>query len=107
MLTRTLAIEWGPEGIRVNSIIPGAIAGTEGMARLAPTLEAESEIVDCLPLRRLGTPDDMADVLRPDSRIPRSTSRPIRPKPLIATLATIPVSSSRQHARASMHPESG
>ncbi|HXL69129.1 MAG TPA: SDR family oxidoreductase, partial [Xanthobacteraceae bacterium] len=34
MLTRVLAIEWGGDGIRVNSIIPGPIEDTEGMARL-------------------------------------------------------------------------
>jgi NAD(P)-dependent dehydrogenase (short-subunit alcohol dehydrogenase family) len=61
MLTRTLAIEWGPEGIRVNSIIPGPIAGTEGMARLAPTAQATRAVIDSVPLRRVGTPDDVAD----------------------------------------------
>lgn len=33
-LTKTLACEWGPHGIRVNGLCPGAIEGTEGFARL-------------------------------------------------------------------------
>lgn len=33
-LMRSLAVEWGPAGIRVNSIVPGPVAGTEGMERL-------------------------------------------------------------------------
>src|SRR5207302_7307635 len=33
-LTRTLAVEWGPHGIRVNGIAPGPIDGTEGVRRL-------------------------------------------------------------------------
>jgi len=61
MITRTLAIEWGREGIRVNSIIPGPIGGTEGMARLAPTPEAMQAIIDAVPMRRLGTPSDIGD----------------------------------------------
>lgn len=59
MITRTLAIEWGAQGIRVNSIVPGPIGGTEGMARLAPTPEAISKVAASVPLGRLGTPDDI------------------------------------------------
>lgn len=33
-LTKVLAVEWGPNKVRVNGIVPGAIKGTEGMARL-------------------------------------------------------------------------
>jgi NAD(P)-dependent dehydrogenase (short-subunit alcohol dehydrogenase family) len=61
MITRTLAIEWGPEGIRVNSVIPGPIDGTEGMKRLAPTPQAKAAIEYSVPLRRMGQPDDVAD----------------------------------------------
>ncbi len=62
MLTRSLAVEWGPEGIRVNAIVPGPIDGTEGMARLAPTEEIRTAWRKANPLRRLGTGRDVANV---------------------------------------------
>jgi NAD(P)-dependent dehydrogenase (short-subunit alcohol dehydrogenase family) len=60
MVTRCLAIEWAPEGLRVNGVVPGPIEGTEGMARLAPTDAARRAIAQGVPQRRLGTPDDVA-----------------------------------------------
>lgn len=60
-VTRTLAMEWGPEGVRVNSVSPGPIEGTEGMERLAPTPEAKARSARAVPLGRLGTVDDVAD----------------------------------------------
>ncbi|MEM8789946.1 MAG: SDR family oxidoreductase [Pseudomonadota bacterium] len=60
MVTRCLAIEWGPEGLRVNGVIPGPIDGTEGMARLAPTEKAREKVAKSVPLQRFGTPDDVA-----------------------------------------------
>lgn len=60
MITRSLALEWGAEGVRVNSIIPGPIAGTEGMQRLAPTAAIVRAVEKSVPLGRLGMPDDIA-----------------------------------------------
>lgn len=62
MITKTLAIEWGREGVRVNSVSPGPIEGTEGMERLAPTPEAKAKSAAAVPLGRMGTVDDVADV---------------------------------------------
>ncbi|MEO0864632.1 MAG: SDR family oxidoreductase [Pseudomonadota bacterium] len=61
MVTRTLALEWGAEGIRINSIVPGPIDGTEGMARLAPTEEIRSAVTKSVPLGRMGGVEDIAN----------------------------------------------
>ena len=61
MLTRTLAMEWGEEGVRVNSIVPGPIKDTEGMARLAPSEELISAVQQSVPLKQLGECDDIAN----------------------------------------------
>jgi NAD(P)-dependent dehydrogenase (short-subunit alcohol dehydrogenase family) len=60
-VTRVLAIEWGGDGIRVNSIAPGPIEGTEGFRRLS-TPEARQSMSKRLPLRRFGTLDDVAQL---------------------------------------------
>lgn len=61
MLTRVLALEWAKDGIRVNAIVPGAIAGTEGMARLAPDDETRGLVSRSMPLGRLGSVEDVAN----------------------------------------------
>lgn len=60
-LIRVLAMEWGPQGVRVNGISPGPIAGTEGMARLAPTEAAEKRITGRIALRRYGEIGEVAE----------------------------------------------
>jgi NAD(P)-dependent dehydrogenase (short-subunit alcohol dehydrogenase family) len=60
MITRTLAMEWGGAGVRVNSISPGPIAETEGMDRLAPDEAARAKLSSLLPLQRFGTKDEIA-----------------------------------------------
>jgi 2,4-dienoyl-CoA reductase [(3E)-enoyl-CoA-producing], peroxisomal len=60
-MTRTLAMEWGPAGIRVNAIAPGPIDDTEGVARLLPaSLRPAAE--QRIPLRRFGRISEIADV---------------------------------------------
>jgi NAD(P)-dependent dehydrogenase (short-subunit alcohol dehydrogenase family) len=61
MITRTLALEWGASGVRINSVVPGPIDGTEGMARLAPDENIRKMVARSVPLGRLGTPEDVGN----------------------------------------------
>lgn len=61
-MTRNLAVEFGKlYGIRVVGIAPGAIAGTEGMDRLSGGQEASAFTDTFIPLKRMGTPEDIAN----------------------------------------------
>lgn len=58
-LTRTIATEYGPHGVRCNGVAPGVIH-TWFVDAKAPRLYDE---IPRTPLRRLGTPDDIANVV--------------------------------------------
>lgn len=61
MVTRVGALEWGPAGVRVNSVVPGPIDETEGMTRLAPTEAAREAVTASVPLGRFGQVQEIAD----------------------------------------------
>ena len=58
-LTRTLAAEWGPHGIRVNGLAPGPVDGTEGVRRLT-TPAARAMINEQCPLGRMATIEEVS-----------------------------------------------
>jgi NAD(P)-dependent dehydrogenase (short-subunit alcohol dehydrogenase family) len=60
--TRSLAIELGPSGIRVNSVAPGVV-DTDMWAKNKSIPGVSERIESQTPLRRWGTPEDIADVI--------------------------------------------
>lgn len=61
-LTRDLALEWARSGVRVNTVAPGPIAGTEGMARLAPG-DSPEILKKRIPAGRYGEIGEIADAV--------------------------------------------
>ena len=60
-MTKTLAVAWGGDGIRVNAVAPGYVH-TQMTDRFKRNDEADRGIVARTPLGRWGLPDDMAKV---------------------------------------------
>jgi NAD(P)-dependent dehydrogenase (short-subunit alcohol dehydrogenase family) len=61
-LTRSLAVEWGNRGIRMNAIAPGPIPTEGAFSRLLPRPELEKLALDRNPLGRFGTADELANL---------------------------------------------
>lgn len=65
-LTRQLAAEYGPEGIRVNVVAPGAIwtPNHERLRAAAPDVAEFDRVLETTPpLRRVGRPEEIADAV--------------------------------------------
>jgi NAD(P)-dependent dehydrogenase (short-subunit alcohol dehydrogenase family) len=61
-LTRSLAVEWGDRGIRMNAIAPGPIPTEGAFSRLLPRPELEVEAKQRNPLGRFGTVEEFANL---------------------------------------------
>lgn len=62
-LTRTLAIEWAPDGIRVNAVVPGIVNTRMVQDNLAKGLVDRESMERAIPLRRFAEPDEVAEAV--------------------------------------------
>ena len=62
-LTHALAVEWAPDGILVNSVSPGPIAGTVGVDKLYVETGRSAEMTARVALNRFGETDDIASAV--------------------------------------------
>ena len=61
-LTRSLAVEWGNRGIRMNAIAPGPIPTQGAFSRVLPRPDLEALALDRNPLHRFGSTEELANL---------------------------------------------
>jgi NAD(P)-dependent dehydrogenase (short-subunit alcohol dehydrogenase family) len=61
-LTRSLAVEWGNRGIRMNAIAPGPIPTQGAFSRVLPLPQLEPIALDRNPMHRFGTTEELANL---------------------------------------------
>lgn len=61
-LTRSLAVEWGDRGIRMNAIAPGPIPTQGAFSRVLPRPELEALAIERHPMHRFGTVEELANL---------------------------------------------
>ncbi|HNW03089.1 MAG TPA: SDR family oxidoreductase, partial [Burkholderiaceae bacterium] len=62
-LTRVMALALADKGIRVNAVAPGTIATALAEKAVLTSDEARTKIMSRTPMRRLGLPEEIADVV--------------------------------------------
>lgn len=62
-LTRSLAVRYGPDGVRCNAVVPGTIRTPIWDARVAAEPGRLEKVARWYPMGRLGTPDDVANAV--------------------------------------------
>jgi NAD(P)-dependent dehydrogenase (short-subunit alcohol dehydrogenase family) len=62
-LTRSLAVELAPSGVRVNAVAPGHTRTAMAERAIADGVLTESDIVQRVPMGRLAQPSEIADVV--------------------------------------------